>query len=118
MKFLYKLLPLLFFVLCLGACDSLLRVSGKVVDEEGKPVSKASVFVIYGNWVSKSTTREDGTFSNGQVHGGTENLQLLVSKEGKQLYLETLDYHKSPVSKTIVLKKGTQSELQTPDHHS
>ncbi len=118
MKFLYKLLPLLFFVLCLGACDSLLRVSGKVVDEEGKPVSKASVFVIYGNWVSKSTTREDGTFSNGQVHGSTENLQLLVSKEGKQLYLETLDYHKSPVSKTIVLKKGTQSELQTPDHHS
>lgn len=93
-----------------------MRVSGKVVDENGAPVVGAKVWLIFANWVSDSVTDKNGEFFNARTHGGSQNVNLLVSKEGKQLYYESIDSDKSKVSKTIVLKKGSQSELRTPEH--
>ena len=111
-----KLLLVCLLLSLLCGCDYLLRISGKVVDESGKSIPNAKVWLIYGNWVSESQTNKDGEFSSGQVHGGNENLSLLVSKEGKQLYFQTLSYKEKKIEVIVTLKNGTQSMLQTPDH--
>ncbi len=112
-----------FFLACLllaflCGCDYLLRLSGKVIDENGKPIPGAKVWMIYGNWVSESQTNQNGEFRDGIVHGGNENLSLLISKEGKQLYFQTLNYEEKEMKITVTLKNGTQSMLQTPEHQS
>ncbi|MFZ6745435.1 carboxypeptidase-like regulatory domain-containing protein [Undibacterium sp. JH2W] len=116
MKLIKQLIVYPIFFLTLSACDAHMRVSGKVVDENGAPVEGAKVWLIFVNWVSDSVTDKNGEFFNARTHGGNQNVSLLVSKEGKQLYYESLDSDKAKVNKTIVLIKGKQDMLNTPEH--
>lgn len=98
-------------VALLCGCDSLTKIHGRVVDSAGQPISQAKVWLIYGGYSSEATTNAAGVFDVGQVHGRTENLTLLVSKKGKRLYLRSVDYRAKMVGLEVLLKDGSQEEL-------
>jgi len=102
--------------LLLLGCDSLLRISGKVVDTRGKPIASARVWLIYGDWVAETQTSADGAFTLGRTHGPNGAVSLLVSKDGKQLYYRIIDSHIPKTPMEIVLKDGSQMEINTPSY--
>jgi hypothetical protein len=62
-------------------------------------------------------SKADGSFSIGAVHGGTGDLVLLVSKDGKRLFYRSIDHGVAIESLNITLMNGSQMMLDTPKHH-
>src|ERR1700745_1986898 len=106
-------------LLALGGCGEVVtEINGNIIDEQGKPVAHAKVWLIYGDYPVEAESRDDGNFAVSQVHfRDSDSLTLLISKEGRPLFHKNLQgYHDGEFIK-IVLLSGTQTMLQTPEPH-
>lgn len=99
-------------------------VKGKVLDSTGKPVSGVTVRFLYLNSVAKdytSTTLQDGTFSNSELHPGTEYIVRAAPPkghpdnesedyrfryEGKELQLPPMSFIKTQITGKVILNQN------------
>lgn len=101
------LLPTLAFVVGLVACDSITRVQGTVVDQDGNPISGAVVrlTLVATGRSRQMTTERDGKFSVELIHGAFPGrFDLVVSKSGYE------DDHKEIQAKTTQTVRLTLSK--------
>jgi len=102
------------FSLFLLSCSFSTEVSGAIRDEKGVGVSGAKIFLIYEGYVSESTSGPNGEFSVTASHQRGSDLLLLISKDGKKLFGMSVDSGESHVTAAVVLKNGSQMEIETP----
>jgi len=106
------------FSLFLMSCSFSTEVSGVIRDEKGAGVGGAKIFLIYEGYVSESTSGPDGEFSVTASHLRGSDLLLLISKDGKKLFGMSIDSKESHVKADVVLKDGSQMEIETPTQNA
>ena len=78
------------FTILLAACpmgDGGVSISGRVLDESGKPIKGAKVILISRGTKGENESREDGSYEVGVIHApAAPTGTLTVSKEGYETF--------------------------------
>ena len=111
-KIILTFLVLLCFTL-LTSCDGGVGVSGRVLDEHGKPIKGAKVVLISRGYRDEWITRDDGSYDVGMIHEPrTPYGSLTVSKEGYDTYqLQYTSREELGNKRDVVLKSFSASEV-------
>jgi hypothetical protein len=98
---------LIIFVLIVLGCDGSTNISGKVVDESGKPIVNAKVNLKIGTEIKNTETKTDGSYTIFETHAPFKmTYKLTVTKEGFQTYEQTFDSKEElGYKRDIILKK-------------
>ena len=109
-------LLLLFALICiLSACDGFTHVTGKVMDENGKPVPGAMVELKTdsGGRRQQAKSAADGSFSVGFSHAPFQlDLTLTVSKQGyKSIETKFKSNQAKELPTTIVLLRDQTTSI-------
>ena len=101
------LIFLIFLFVVLG-CDGFTSVSGKILDENGKPIKDAKVILEVGDLKADSITKEDGYYDVATTHAPVKvSPKITVIKEGYQTYEQTFESPEELGKKRdIILKKN------------
>lgn len=117
-------LALIFLLLIILSCDAYIRLNGKVVDEDGKPIGGAKIVVSADHIYAEKVSKEDGTFDIIENINpiGSFTIKLTVSKENFEIYEGKFNSNKLPINpnvdpelekqKIIVLSRKTTQQTR------
>lgn len=75
-----KTITTIFLIFILSSCDTMLKVSGIIIDSKtNKPIEKVDIKRLGNNYTEKSN--ENGIFEYREIPGGSRDISIVVSKE-------------------------------------
>lgn len=100
--------------ICFTSCDGGLLVTGRVLDEQGKPINGAKVTLISRGKKNESSSRADGSYNVGIIHAPRAPTgSLTVSKEGYETYnLPFSSFEEIGHKRDVVLKASVSSKVE------